>query len=145
MSFEVREFKVSDYARARALWERTPGVGLSAADEEAPVLFYLRRNPGTSFVAVSTASDVLIGTVLCGHDGRRGLIHHLAVASEHRRCGIGRALVKAGLAGLREQGISKCHLMVFANNTEGLAFWARCGAQSRSELQLFSMPVQNVT
>ncbi|MFN3991429.1 MAG: GNAT family N-acetyltransferase [Tabrizicola flagellatus] len=81
----------------------------------------------------------MTGTILVGHDGRRGLIHHLAVATDRRRSGLGRRLVAAGLAALRAQGIDKCHLMVFANNAEGAAFWTGIGATRRSELDLYSL------
>ena len=78
--------------------------------------------------------------ILCGHDGRRGLVHHLAVRTESRRQGVGRALLFAGLAALHAERIHKCHLLVFGNNQEGLAFWSAVGAQLRGELQLLSLP-----
>lgn len=85
MQVAIRPFEISDYADARALWGRTPGVGLSEDDAEGPVAAYLRRNPGLSLVAM--AGSELVGTVLCGHDGRRGLIHHLVTAEAHRMRG----------------------------------------------------------
>lgn len=133
----LRPFLATDIPAARALWQATPGVGLSAADEPAALQAFLARNIGTSFVAESAGR--LTGTILVGHDGRRGLIHHLAVAADQRRSGLGRALVDAGLAALRAQGIDKCHLMVFADNTEGAAFWTGIGATRRDELQLYSL------
>ncbi len=134
----LRPFLITDIPSAHALWQSTPGVGLSAADEPAALQAFLARNPGTSFVAESEGR--LAGTVLVGHDGRRGLIHHLAVAQDHRRTGLGRALVMAGLAALHAQGIDKCHLMVFADNAEGAAFWTGIGATRRKELDLYSLP-----
>lgn len=136
----LRPFLPADIPAARALWQATSGVGLSAADEPAALLSFLARNPGTSFVAESDGR--LAGTILVGHDGRRGLIHHLAVATAQRRGGLGRALVAAGLAALHAQGIDKCHLMVFAENAQGAAFWTRIGATRRGELQLYSLPTQ---
>ena len=133
----LRPFRPEDIAAARALWQATPGVGLSAADESQALAAFLARNPGTSFVAESEGR--LVGTILVGHDGRRGLIHHLAVAVDQRRTGIGRALVEAGLSALRRQHIDKCHLMVFADNAEGAAFWSAIGATRRTELNLFSL------
>ncbi|WP_242478653.1 GNAT family N-acetyltransferase [Rubrivivax gelatinosus] len=114
-----------------------PGIGLSEADEPAALAAFLRRNPGLSFVAQDGGE--LVGTILCGHDGRRGLIHHLAVAPGRRRRGLGRALLDAALAALQAQGIGKCHLMVFADNAEGLAFWRRQQAIERVELALLSI------
>jgi ribosomal protein S18 acetylase RimI-like enzyme len=137
MTIQFRPFENSDYARARALWEATPGIGLSNADAPAAIQAFLERNPGTSFVAVD--GEVLVGTILCGHDGRRGLIHHLVTASTHRHMGVGTSLLRAGLKALRERGIDKCHLFVFRSNDAGLSFWRAVAAQERTELALFSL------
>ncbi len=51
MDIKIRVFEPKDYDAARKLWERTEGVGLSGADEKAPILSFLARNPGLSFVA----------------------------------------------------------------------------------------------
>jgi ribosomal protein S18 acetylase RimI-like enzyme len=137
MTAVISNFEPAHYAAARALWAATPGVGLSRADERVPIEQFLARNPGLSFVA--TDAGRLVGTVLCGHDGRRGLIHHLVAAGSHRRQGLGRALLRAGLRGLAAQGIDKCHLLVFRDNPEGLAFWRAVAATERTELALYSL------
>lgn len=141
MSVAVRHFLPSDYGEARTLWAVTPGVGLSTADQQAPIEQFLKRNPGLSFVAVNEGS--LVGTILCGHDGRRGLIHHLVTAQGHRRKGVGRLLLQSGLAALRAAGITKCHLLVFRDNPEGIAFWHAVRATERTELALFSLSTQS--
>ena len=137
MQVQLRPFEIADYSAARALWEATPGMGLSAADEPEAIATYLRRNPGLSLVA--EAEGRLVGTILSGHDGRRGLIHHLATAAECRRRGVGSALLREALKGLREAGIGKCHVLVFRDNREGTEFWRRAGAEERVELALFSV------
>jgi len=137
MAIEIRAFRADDHAQALALWEATAGVGLSSADSFDNVARFLARNPGLSFVAVE--DDVAIATILCGHDGRRGLIHHLAVATPYRRAGLGRALVARALAALREEGIDKCHLLVFDENGAGRAFWKSIGAEERTTLGVFSL------
>ncbi|MDL2399193.1 GNAT family N-acetyltransferase [Rhizobium mayense] len=139
MSFVTRCFTPADYLGARSLWETTDGVGLSSADEEHAILAYLARNPGLSFVAEDKGN--IVGTILVGHDGRRGLIHHLAVAASHRRQGIAKSLLDAGIAALREAQIEKCHLYVFEDNANGRAFWEAAGASRRVELALYSLPV----
>ena len=68
-----------------------------------------------------------MGVILSGHDGRRGFIYHLAVASQQQRQGIGRRLVEAALAALAQEGIAKAALVVFARNTAGNAFGQRFG------------------
>ena len=133
---KIRAFEATDYVAARALWERTEGVGLSSADEHGAICAFLARNPRMSFVA---EDGEIVGTILCGHDGRRGLIHHLVTAATHRRRGIGTTLLHRGLEALRREGIEKCHLLVFRSNEAGLAFWRKIGAEERESLALFSI------
>jgi ribosomal protein S18 acetylase RimI-like enzyme len=137
MSIRLEPFTNSQYAAARALWEATDGVGLSEADSEESTAQFLARNPGTSYVAMDDGK--LVATILVGHDGRRGLIHHLAVAASHRRQGIGKRLVAEGLAALGRERIQKCHLLVFAENAEGREFWRMVGANHRDELLVYSL------
>lgn len=141
MTVTFRTFTDADIPAARALWQALPGIGLSSADEPGALAAYLRRNPGTSFVA-RAADDALAGTVLCGHDGRRGLVHHLATAAPFQRRGIARRLLAEALAALRREGIAKCHLMVFRANADGLAFWRSAGAEERANLVLYSIGTQ---
>ncbi len=133
----IRPFAATDHAAARSLWERTEGVGLGPADEIDAIAAFLVRNPGLSFVAEDDGH--IVGTILVGHDGRRGLIHHLAVAGSHRRRGVGRLLVDAGLEALGRTGIGKCHLFVFENNSDGQAFWEAIGAERRDGLGVYSL------
>lgn len=139
MTIRYRAFEDGDYDAARSLWEATEGVGLSSADQRPAIERFLRRNPLLSRVAYD--SERLVGTILVGHDGRRGFIHHLAVACSSRRQGIGRTLVREGLDGLAREGIEKCHLLVFADNPEGRAFWKTIGAEHRDALVIYSFPV----
>jgi len=136
MSVAIRNFTFADYHAALRLWEATEGVGLSDADSPRAIQQFLARNPGLGFVA--SAGGELVGTILCGHDGRRGFIYHLAVHPAHRRRGLGRQLVRRGLAALHEQGIDKCHLFVFRENSQGVAFWHRIGGEERTTLTTFS-------
>jgi len=137
----VAQFEPQHIEQARALWQRSEGVGLSGADEPHSLAAFLSRNPALSFVA--SQGEQIIGTILCGHDGRRGLIHHLVVAASHQRQGIGRKLLRQGLAALREAGIQKCHLLVFRSNASGMAFWRAVGAEERLSVALFSVSTEN--
>jgi putative acetyltransferase len=130
----VRLFRIEDYDGVIALWRRTEGVGLNESDTRRAIAAYLRRNPRLSFVAEQ--DDRIIGAVLCGHDGRRGYLHHLAVSKRHRGCGIGRQLVNTCLAKLRKAGIQKCNIFIFASNAAGMKFWTHTGWSLRTELRL---------
>lgn len=133
----LHAFSMEDYPAASALWRATPGVGLSDSDQPGPISAFLARNPGLSFVA--RHGRALVGTALCGHDGRRGYLYHVAVEPLYRGTGLGRRLVTASLRALAEAGIPKCHLMVYADNAPGRNFWRRLGALERVELSLYSM------
>lgn len=128
---------MADYPLVLALWEASEGVGLSAADEPEAISAFLARNPELSSVAYAN-DRYLVGAVLCGHDGRRGYIHHLATHPDFRHQGIGRRLVERCLAGLATAGIDKCHLFVFEDNRAARAFWQTIGWHQRVELIIMS-------
>jgi putative acetyltransferase len=109
-------------------------MGLGESDTRDAIRLYLRRNPGLSLVA--TAERRVIAAVLCGHDGRRGYLHHLAVDRKWRRKGVGGRLVSACLDRLAGDGISKCNLFLFSSNQPGRAFWKRIGWSVRDDLLL---------
>jgi putative acetyltransferase len=124
-----------DLAEVIQFWREMEGIGLNESDSYSALSLYLQRNPGLSWVARNRNRE-LIGAVLCGHDGRRGYLHHLAVARDCRRKGIGRALVERCLSSLRELKILKCNVFLFSNNPGGEAFWRGIGWKGREELVL---------
>jgi ribosomal protein S18 acetylase RimI-like enzyme len=91
-TISTREFVIDDYDHAVALWNLGEGVEVAEGDSKEEISAYLLRNPGLSRVAEENGT--IVGAVLCGHDGRRGMIYHLAVAparhgnrpSAHFRC-----------------------------------------------------------
>jgi ribosomal protein S18 acetylase RimI-like enzyme len=133
----IRPMTEADIAAAIALWQGLPGIGLRTADSPTALARYLARNPGTSFAAL--ANGEFVGVALAGHDGRRGLLHHVAVASRYQKNGIGRRLVEACLASLKTQGIEKIILFVKADNAEGKAFWKKCGWDERPDVAPMSI------
>jgi N-acetylglutamate synthase len=133
---EIVEFLPAHYDEAFELWKRCEGIGLSNADDREPLQKFLLKNRGLNFVALEEGR--IIGTCLCGSDGRRGYLYHLAVDPAQRRKGIGKRLVENTLQALAEQGIQKCHIMVFGSNESGLAFWKSCDWITRPEIVLMS-------
>jgi ribosomal protein S18 acetylase RimI-like enzyme len=138
-SYTFQEMNVSDYDRILAFWMRTPGLGLSDADSRYGIRVFLERNPGTSFICEE--GEQLVGTILCGHDGRRGYIYHLAVDEAYRKRGIGRQLTQQSLVALHRIGIAKCHLFVYRDNREAELFYDRMEWQKRTTLDIFSKDV----
>lgn len=134
---EIAPMTAADIPEAISLWQNTPGISLRDADRPEALEHYLVRNPQMSFIARD--GQTLIGTSLCGHDGRRGYLNHVTVAPEYRGRGIGRTLVEHCLEALKAASIGRCHLLVFKDNREGQRFWEHIGWQDRSALQLMSI------
>ena len=134
MNHAIRAMTIADYDAVLRLWQDTEGVGLNESDARENTASFLARNPGLSRVAA--LGTEMVGAVLCGHDGRRGYLHHLAVAQPHRRQGLGRRLVDACLADLKRHGILKCNIFLFADNAAGEAFWIHHGWSRRPDLQV---------
>ena len=126
--FSLRAMAEADLENARVLWAAAEGVELAEGDSLVELSAYLRRNPGTSQVAV--VNGVIVGALLAGHDGRRGLIYHLAVSRNHRGMGVGRILVDRALGELRNQGVRRVLILVARDNEGGRAFWRRGGWES---------------
>ena len=132
MDIQYRLMTIDDYDQAYALWIEC-GNGLNDKDDSREGIDkYLKRNPTTSFVAV--CDEKIVGVLLCGHDGRRGIIQHACVSPDHRRFGIGKKLVELGLDALKDEGITKVLLVAFKKNEGGNAFWESQGFTLREDL-----------
>ena len=137
---QIRPMDIVDYEQVITIWKTSRGIGLSAADSKDQIEQYFSRNPGFSFVALYEGA--IIGAVLCGHDGRRGYIHHLAVDEGYQWMGIGRQLVDHCLIRLREAKIQKCHLFIFTNNVDASTFWTQLGFSKRADLNVMSIFIE---
>ena len=130
---QIRILEINDYDALYALWMQCEGMGLNDIDDSREgIARYLARNPNTCFAAEE--NGVLIGAIMAGHDGRRGIIYHTAVHPAHRGKGAGRLLVEYALAALKSEGITKVNLVVFARNEKGNAFWEKMGFTARNDL-----------
>lgn len=133
MRVDVAPMIIADYDEVFALWQGCDGIGLhDFEDSREGVALYLDRNPEMSFVARKEGR--LVGAVLCGHDGRRGYLNHLAVHPEFRRHGIARILVDMCLSELRNCRIRQCNIVVFRDNTSGREMWSRLSWIERDSL-----------
>lgn len=133
----LRPLTLADYDAVHALLRGSAGVVLRSADSRAAVARYLERNPGLSLVCCD--AEAIVGCLMCGHDGRRGYLQHLAVHPDYRRRGIGSELVARCVAQLAALGIEKCHLDVLASNAAAAGFWTRRGWTRRSDIDRYSL------
>ena len=129
----IRPMIIEDYDDVYRLWTLTKGMGLNNLDDtKTGINIFLQRNPNTCFVA--TFHNEIIGTIISGHDGRRGYIYHTAVSEKFRKKGIGQKLVTSSLSALKTEGINKVALVVFSRNKLGNLFWEKIGFRKREDL-----------
>ena len=124
-NIDTREFSINDYDAAVELWQRVEGLEIAEGDDKQSVAQFLARNPGLSRVAIDGSRTV--GVALCGHDGRRGHIYHLAVDPAYQRRGLGKRLLDECLESLRRTGVKRVIIMVADDNPRGRSFWRRSG------------------
>lgn len=142
----VRTMKIEDYEGVHDLWMTIKGFGIRSIDDSKEgVARFLKRNPTTSVVAEMDGK--IVGSILCGHDGRRGCLYHVCVHEEYRRHGIGKAMVVHAMEKLKEEQISKVSLIAFTENDIGNAFWNTIGWTERLDLNYydFTLNEKNIT
>jgi ribosomal protein S18 acetylase RimI-like enzyme len=118
----IREFRIEDYDTVFALWQNSgPGVGISRSDTREEIAKKLQRDPDLFLVAGD--GDKIIGTVIGGYDGRRGIIYHLAVDQAYRGNGIGKLLMAEVEKRLAAKGCLKAYLLVTRENLDVIEFY----------------------
>ena len=135
-----------DYDDVRALWMTIRGFGIRALDDSREdIERFIARNPTTSVVARD--GDRIVGSILCGSDGRQGALYHVCVAKEYRRRGIGTQMVAFCMHQLRYMGINKVALSAFTTNEAGNAFWNKIGWTKKTNVNYYEFVLneENIT
>lgn len=142
----LRVMRIEDYDEVKSLWMSISGFGIRSVDDSREgVAIFLKRNPNTSVVAVEDGK--IVGSILCGHDGRRGCLYHVCVHKDYRRRGIGKAMALEAMKALKEEHINKVCLIAFTKNDIGNAFWKCIGWTKREDLNYydFDLNTENIT
>lgn len=142
----IRTMTIDDYQEVHDLWMGIKGFGIRSVDDSREgVEIFLKRNPTTSVVAIEDGK--IVGSILCGHDGRRGCFYHVCVADGYRRRGIGKAMAVRAMNALKEEHINKVSLIAFTKNDIGNAFWNSIGWTKREDLNYydFTLNEANIT
>lgn len=142
---QLTPMTIADYEEVHALWLSIRGFGIRALDDSREdIARFIERNPATSVVA--RADGKVVGSILCGSDGRQGAFYHVCVAQEFRRRGIGTSMVGYCMQQLKEMGINKVALIAFAGNSAGNAFWKQIGwTKSNVNYYEFLLNEKNIT
>lgn len=132
----VRAMAADDYDMVYRLWMKIKGFAIRSVDDSREgVAAFLARNPGMSVVALEDGK--VVGSILCGHDGRRGCMYHVCVDPDYRLRGIGKSMVVQAMEALRREDISKVSLIAFTENDIGNAFWKEIGWTKREDLNYY--------
>lgn len=131
--YYIRSMTIEDYQKVHDLWMSIHGFAIrSLGDSEEAVHRFLLRNPGISVVA--ECGDKIIGSILCGHDGRTACFYHVCVDENYRRRGIGSEMVRHCVNSIRSEQISKISLFAYMDNSLGNDFWKKLGFKKREDM-----------
>lgn len=136
--FKIREFAFDkDYSRVLSLWQSIEaGMNVGRSDSPEEIQKKVERDPDLFLIA--EAKDEIIGTVIGGFDGRRGMVYHLAVAQPNRRQGVGAALLAEVEKRLHAKGCLKVYLLVLDDNHSAIRFYEESGWKHQSHDLVFS-------
>jgi ribosomal protein S18 acetylase RimI-like enzyme len=125
--FSIRQFVFpEDYPAVIDLWSHAgPGVQVRRSDRPEEIAKKLQRDPDLFLVAY--AGGGIVGAVMGGFDGRRGMVYHLAVDPAQRKQGIGTALMEELERRLAGKGCIKYYLLVTPDNTDALKLYEGLG------------------
>jgi N-acetylglutamate synthase len=137
----IREFKFpEDYPVVFKLWsEAGAGIHLRKSDEPDEIAKKLKRDADLFLLAES--EGLVVGSVLGGFDGRRGMVYHLAVAEAFRKQGIGADLMEELEKRLREKGCIRYYLLVTKDNDTAVRFYENLGWKQMDDLFLFAKDI----
>ncbi|EAJ7110108.1 GNAT family N-acetyltransferase [Campylobacter upsaliensis] len=135
---KIRAMQESDYEKVYALWCEIKGFGLRSIDDSFEnISAFLGRNPNLS--AVAELEGEIIGSILCGHDGRTGGFYHVCVHKNHRKKGIAHEMTKFCLEALKKEKINKIALIAFKSNDLGNEFWRHYGFTLREDANYYDL------
>ena len=143
---QIRPMTMEDYEEVFDMWQSISGFGIRSWDDSREgIEKFIARNPGLSVVALHEGR--IVGSILCGHDGRRGCLYHVCVRQEYRMLGIGQDMVVRCKNGLRKEGINKINLIAFKSNAVGNKFWQKLNWKHREDCNYYeeNLNPENVT
>ena len=133
--WNIVKYAESHFDGVAALWQEafpnpqpwnTPEVTIPAKLAMHQDLFLVAMDDG----------DRIIGSVLAGYDGHRGWLYAVAVLKEHRRRGVGSALVGEAERRLRELGCVKINLQIQSANASVTEFYRRLGYEVEERVSM---------
>jgi ribosomal protein S18 acetylase RimI-like enzyme len=133
----IREFRFpEDYPPTLNLWQGIEmGVKVGRSDSLEEIEKKIQRDPDLFLLA--EADGEIIGSIIGGYDGRRGLIYHLAVRQDFRKQGVGDMLLAEVEKRMQAKGCIKCYLLVLEDNERAMQFYENRGWSDMKDIHIF--------
>ncbi len=130
----IRPYEETDEAAVVDLWQEVFPDAPAWNDPVSDIRLKLTVQPELFFIAMKDRQ--LVGTAMAGYDGHRGWVYYVVVSPNHRRQGIGSALMGHTEEALREKGCPKLNLQVRASNHEVVAFYRQLGYEIEERVSM---------
>jgi ribosomal protein S18 acetylase RimI-like enzyme len=122
---DIRPYQDADERDVVGLW--TTAFPITAPHHDPATSIRNKLAEGRDLLFVADVDGIVVGTAMGGYDGHRGWIYSVAVAPEHRRRGIGSALIRQLESALIRRGCPKVNLQVLTTNRQVIAFYEQLG------------------
>jgi len=132
----IRQMDINDYEEILKLWTEVPNVESNQLQSKDKLERFLRKN--SSYNLVCQVNNKIIGTLLCGSDGQRAHIYHLAIREDYRSKETESYMINELIRKLKKDGVEECSLFVRDYNYEEQDFWITEGWKESRELLIFS-------
>lgn len=130
----IRSARAEEEAALVGLWRE---CGLVASHNDPGEDFrFARGGPASDVLVAQDGAGAILAGIMVGHDGHRGWLYYVAVSPALRGSGLGRRMVEAAEAWLRERGVWKAQLMVRETNRGVVSFYERLGYETAPRVVL---------
>jgi ribosomal protein S18 acetylase RimI-like enzyme len=126
-SWKIREFDfLGDYEECALIWKNSGG-GVQFGPSDTLEEISKKVQYGADLFLVAEINQIIVGTIIGGFDGRRGMIYHLAVLPEYRSRGIASSLLEETENRMRARGCLKMYLFMRPDHPQLLDFYNKFG------------------
>ena len=135
ISMKIEKFKMQYYYEVMELWKRAE-IGVGSSDTKEEIAGVLNRNP--NLFLIGREDGKIVAVVIGAFDGRRGYVHHLAVAPDYQKRGYGKIILDELIDQFRKKKVHKIHLFIVKTNHEVVDFYRHLGWDTRDDLIMMS-------
>ena len=129
----IRIYRERDREQVLALWQE---CDLIHPKNDPQKDLDRKKGFGEELFLVIEEKEKIIGTVMGGYDGHRGIINYLGVHPSFRGQGLGKMLLQAVGQKLKDLGCPQVNLLVWSNNSEFLKFYKKTQYSEANDIVL---------